>query len=209
VDALRACPPDVWIAVDDFFRFMIASHYRFEVTREPWDLYISDAEYGSLGYDGFHDWNILQGRYVLAFLFEYVALLGLIDVAYIDPNRARRDFSNLWGVDDLTFLSRYDGLRYLRINTLGAWILGLRDRYTPSEPEKREIFKVLPTMDVVAVDVLQPGDRLFLDQIGKQTSDMVWRLQRERILEACERGYAVSEIITGVVLFSEACATRL
>jgi hypothetical protein len=33
----------------------------------------------SLGYSGFADWPILEGRYTLAVLFEYAATLGLID----------------------------------------------------------------------------------------------------------------------------------
>jgi hypothetical protein len=39
--ALEHCPVGRWVQVDDFFRFMIAVALRFEVTREPWDLYIS------------------------------------------------------------------------------------------------------------------------------------------------------------------------
>jgi hypothetical protein len=62
----------------------------------------------------------LQLRYLLCFLFEYVAALGIIDVAYIEPNGARNDFRNLWGADDLEFLSRYDGLVYFRLTPLGA-----------------------------------------------------------------------------------------
>lgn len=50
----------------------------FEITRDPWNLYICESGYGSLGYEGFHDWKILQARYALCLLFEYVATLGLL-----------------------------------------------------------------------------------------------------------------------------------
>ena len=86
-EALKQCPVGSWVMVDDFFRFMIAAELRFEVTREPWDLYISDPQYGSLGYDGYHDWEIVQGRYALCLLFEYAATLGLIDVAVCQSDR--------------------------------------------------------------------------------------------------------------------------
>ena len=62
---------------------------------------IGDPNYGSLGYSGFGDWHIVQERYLLAFLFEYVATLGLIDIVYIPPSNARPNYSDLWGVDDL------------------------------------------------------------------------------------------------------------
>ena len=123
--ALPQCPVGRWVKVDDFFRFMVAAGHDFEVTREPWDLYISDPHDGSLGYEGFHDWELLQGRYALCLLFEYAATLGLIDVAYVAPAGVRRDFRSLWGTDDLDFLSRYDGLLYFRLNPLGAYCLGL------------------------------------------------------------------------------------
>jgi hypothetical protein len=118
--ALKQCPVGSWVKVDDFLRFMIAAGFNFEVTREPWDLYIADPQYGSLGYEGYHDWEILQGRYVFCLLFEYAATLGMIDVAYVNPAGVRLDFQKMWGTDDLEYLSRYDGLIYFRLNALGA-----------------------------------------------------------------------------------------
>ena len=57
------------MAFDAFSRFMRAAGHRFVVTRDAWTLYIADPHYGSLGYEGFGGWNILQERYMLAFLF--------------------------------------------------------------------------------------------------------------------------------------------
>src|SRR3989442_3928132 len=89
--------------------------------------YQSDPHDGSLGYEGFHDWELLQGRYALCLLFEYAATLGLIDVAYVAPAGVRRDFRSLWGTEDLDFLSRYDRLLYFRLNPLAAYYLGLAE----------------------------------------------------------------------------------
>ena len=191
-EALGVVPPGAWISVDVFSRYMITNDYHFEVARDPWDLYISDPHYGSLGYDGYHDWHILQAGFILTFIFEYASTLGLIDVAFVDPNSTRRDFHDMWGADDLTFLSRYDGLRYFRINALGAWCLGLADRYTATEPEKRAVFNVLPMMD-----------RLFVEQIAKQTSDNVWKLSSDQILTICEQGQSISEIVSRLAAVSE------
>jgi len=65
----------------------------------------------------------VEGRYALCVLFEYAATLGLIDVAYADPRGARDDYRALWGGDELSCLSRYDGLSALRVNELGAAVL--------------------------------------------------------------------------------------
>ncbi len=119
--ALRHCPVGAWVKVDELGRFMRAEDMDFSVCHDPWRLYISDAHYGALGYQGFHDWEILQLRYLLTLLFEYAAPLGMIDVAFITPEGARKDFRDMWGIDDLRFLSRYDGLVYFRLTELGAY----------------------------------------------------------------------------------------
>ena len=93
--------------------------------RGLWRLYLVDPQYGSLGYAGYADWPILEGRYTLAVLFEYAGTLGLVDLDYTDPVGARDDYHGNWGADDLDYLSRYDGLRAVRLNALGAYALGL------------------------------------------------------------------------------------
>jgi hypothetical protein len=192
-EALANCPPHEWIAFDEFSRFMRASGFKFEVARNSWALYITDPNYGSLGYEGYGGWHILQERYLMAFLFEYAATLGLIDVAYIHPSGARSDY-NQWGTDDLDCLSRYDGLLYLRVNGLGAWCLGLTEEYIPSPLEERQALKALPNMEIVATGLLLPGDTLVLEQFAEQTSDAVWRIDQARLLEAVEQGHAIDRM---------------
>lgn len=193
VHALEACPAHEWIALDEFSRFMRASGYTFEVSRDLWSLYISDLHYGSLGYSGYGEWHVVQVRYILAFLFEYAATMGLIDVAYIHPSGARKDYDQ-WGTDDLDCLSRYDGLLHIRVNGLGAWCLGLADEYEPSPLQVRQVLKVLPNMEIVETEPLSPGDVLILEQFAERTSDVVWQIQRTRLLEAVEGGHSVTNM---------------
>lgn len=195
VDALAECSVGSWAPFERFSRFMQASNFNFEVTRDPWELYIEDANYGSLGHHGYHDWRILQERYILCLLFEYAATMGLIDVAYIDPHGARRNFLDLWGVDDLDFLSRYDGLLYFRLNPLGAYCLGLTSDYAPSELEARGALTVLPNLQIQSTgDALSPDEMLLLDTYAEHESDDVWRLSRDRVLTAVENGHQIAEL---------------
>ncbi|MBI3891487.1 MAG: hypothetical protein HY303_08160 [Candidatus Wallbacteria bacterium] len=162
---LRGCPPARWIEVDELSRHMQASGAVFEVARDLGRLYISDAHYGSLSYAGFGGWSILQGRYLLALLFEYAATLGLVDVAYTGPADARDDFRENWGVDELEFLSRYDGLSCFRINALGAFVLGLSAGYEAAAPSDSSsgLLRVLPNLDVVTSgQTFDHGDEAFL-----------------------------------------------
>jgi hypothetical protein len=120
--AVGSLPAGTWVQVDDLFTQMRRSGLDPTVERNArslWRLYLADPQYGSLGYAGYHGWEILQGRYTLAVLFEYAATLGLLDVAFTDPAGAREDFGHIWGADDLAYLSRYDGLTAVRVNDPG------------------------------------------------------------------------------------------
>ncbi len=193
-DALAQCPVGRWVRFDDFSRFMQAASFDFDVTRNPWNLYLLEPGYGDLGYDGSHDWHILQGRYLLCLLFEYAATLGLIDVAYIDPRGAREDYTHMWGADDLEFLSRYDGLQYFRLNPLGAYCLGLADAYESSAPPARAALTVFPGLWLQAGAPLSPEERLLLDTYADAEADGVWRLSRDKTLSALESGHDADEL---------------
>jgi hypothetical protein len=195
-EALKKCPVGSWVKFDDFARFMRAANFDFEVTRQPWELYISDPHYGSLGYEGYHEWEILQGRYTLCLLFEHAATLGLIDVAYLEPAGVRKDFRDIWGSDDLEFLSRYDGLIYFRLNPLGAYCLGLTEEYVPAQKiQVRAALRVLPSLRVYVLgEALSPDEALLLETYAEKESDELWQLSREKALIAVESGHQIAEL---------------
>lgn len=195
VQVLSDCPPGKWIKIEELFRLLRASDLDFSISRNSWKLYISMPQYGHFADRGESTWQLLEGRYLLAFLFEYVATLGLVDVAYISPVRARNDLRLHWGTDDYSCLSRYDGLLYVRINPLGAWCLGLAPEYKPAPVAVRRILRVLPNLDVVASDPpLGPAEALLLDRFAERTSEAVWHLTAAKILAAVEEGLTVAEL---------------
>ncbi|WP_432981266.1 helicase-associated domain-containing protein [Dactylosporangium sp. CA-233914] len=197
--ALVGCPVGEWVPVDDLFTTMSSGGLSPTVARSErglWRLYITDPEYGSLGYAGFADWPVLEGRYTLAVLFEYAGTLGLFDLDYTDPVGARDDFRDNWGTDDLDYLSRYDGLRAVRLNALGAYVLGLTGKYAaPSNVDRvRQTLKVLPNLDIVVTGDLPPADRLMLDTYAAQTSDRVWALREASLLAALDAGRGLDQL---------------
>ena len=196
VAALALCPPGEWIGVDDLFAAMHRADLSPTVARSErglWKLYLGDPEYGSLGYAGFHDWPILEGRYTLAVLFEYAATLGLLDVDYVSPAHARDDFRQMWGADWIDALSRYDGLRAVRLTALGAYAAGLTTTYTPTTASADRTLQVLPHHDIVATADLAPADRLVLDAFATRTSDRVWTVSTTSLLAAVDAGRAPGE----------------
>jgi hypothetical protein len=182
-DALRdCCPPGRWVAIDELFRHMLFRGHRFEVSENTWVLYFTDQNYGSLGMNGADGFEILQGRYILAYLFEYLATLGMIDVAYTSPYDARSDYDDAWGADEFAFLSRYDGLRYIRLNALGAYCLGLAETYEPALPKRPPLCSIGADLLLTLKREPEPAERLALEQIAKPLSATLWHLDPDAVL---------------------------
>lgn len=195
IDGLSECPAGVWFTADDFFRFLRATSRDFVLARQVYELYIAEHYYGNLGDESGRLWEMLQGRYILAVLLEYAAVMGLLDVGLVPPQGARNDFRDRWGADDLTCLSRYDGLTYLRINPFGAWCLGLAEKYEPPVVARVEALRMLPNLDVVATQSPpDAADRLLLDRFAEPQSEAVWRLSEPRVMQVLEEGGALDEL---------------
>ena len=95
--------------------------------------------------------------------------------------------------DDPTMLSLF--FPPFRINELGAWCLGQNQHYQPEEVVARKTWRVLPNHDVVSSELNpNPVDVMFLDKVADRTSDLVWRLDREKTLTAVENGLAIEAI---------------
>jgi hypothetical protein len=126
VGGLAALTPGAWTGVGKVLAILRAQQPPLVATRSLralWRLYLTDSYHGSLGHVGPRAWDVVEGRYALCVLFEYAATAGLIDVAYTGASGARDDYRALWGADQLSCLSRYDGLTAVRVNELGAAIL--------------------------------------------------------------------------------------
>jgi hypothetical protein len=196
---LREAQAGSWVSLEDLSRFMQASGRRFSLHRDPWRLYISDAQYGSLGYDGFHGWNILEERYLRVVLFEILATLGMVDLAHIPPGEARSDFFHIRGTDELSFLSRYDGLFHFRITPLGKYLLELDTSYQPSSEAKAPSKARLSSEGGLVLreeEGLDEADRASLIGVAKEKrgGSGRWTLSLESVLQSVEQGRAVENL---------------
>ena len=189
-DALALCPHRGVVSVDDLAKFMIAMSLGFEVTRSPGTLYVDDPHYGRLYGESATRWGVLQDRYLLCFLFEYVATLGFIDVAFVPPDGARRRPWEPTGYFEGAFLTRYDGLKFFRLTALGAYCLAMTDEYEPETPSTSTPLSVFPDLRIVVQGGhLDHEERAFLRNCAdEEEPDSVWRLSTERMLKAVETG---------------------
>src|SRR5690606_21536337 len=134
-------------------------------------------------------------RYLRVLLMEYLATMGLLDVAYVYPSDVPSDFYDLWGADDLPYLSRYDGLLYFRLNALGAYILGQTKQFTPGAPVPRS--ELTYAGDGLITDPEQsllPADRLYLERFAKRRAPSEWTISLDTLTSAVEAGINPSHI---------------
>jgi hypothetical protein len=192
VAALSDCPVGQWIKYTEFCRYIQAAGYELVVARSLDNLTIngSSNEYYETVF------SLVEARYLSCFLFEYAATLGLVDVSFLHPDDGHINFNE--GEDrsyyDDEAMSRYDGLAYFRLTPLGAYILGKADRYTPAVLPQKQILRILPNLEVVAIEELSRADRLNLDSYLQTVSDSVWKLDSAKLLNAISQGRNVNDL---------------
>jgi len=196
VGALEGCPVDRWISINHFSSYMLAQGLEFEVSKNLWKLYLCDSQYGSLGYGGSGDWDTVQLRYIFAFIFEYAATLGIIDIAYVHPKGACNNYQDQWGADDLEWLSRYDGLRAIRLTKLGAYCLGINDHFKSTQPDTSLQLEILPNLGIrILSGIPTPAEKILLETWSEAVDENSWRLEPQRSRDAVERGQNPQDFI--------------
>lgn len=200
-DGLETLSLGQWVMVEEFYRAMRARGDDCEVCEEDGALFIGERQYGTLyGYG-----PALALTYLKIVLFEALAVMGLVNVAYAPPHWIRPGFRDAWGIDDLPFISRADGVFAFALTGLGAHWLGLNESYTPPQPPSRALYRVLPNHDIVVLgaEAFTAADKAMLERIAIQTSDAVWKLDRTRLLDTMSGGATAKELRDEVARSSE------
>ena len=192
-ESMSGWPLDKWVDFDEAARYVQASGNGFEVTEADHTLYFGELQYGMLSGQG----PEIDRQYMRAFLLESLATLGLIDVAYAYPHSLWPELGDSWGIDELSFCSRYDGLLYVRVNALGAYCLGMVAAYDLPIQQTADTFQVLPNREIVILTSKQPSaaDRHMLELFAARKSDLVWELDGGRILNHLESGGSVEDVL--------------
>ena len=124
-----------------------------------------------------------------ALFLESFATLGLLDVGYVHPHHLWPDLRDSWGIDDMRFCGRYDGLLYVRLNPLGTYAFGYTDRYEVRAEAGPKLLHLLPNLEIhLATDTLNPADHACLELMAAPQGERIWVLDAERILSHTEAG---------------------
>ncbi|WP_332396288.1 hypothetical protein [Vibrio metschnikovii] len=187
-ETLKACPVGEWIAFTDFMRLMAVKGHDYLVTEDTSFLYIGDAHYGRI-----YEEASLTNAHTRCLMMEYFASLGMIDIAYIDPEEASDEYYNSIGQFDLDYLSMYDGLQYLRLTDLGAYILGLTADHTATPDTKTSVL-LLTKLRIQFLSSPTSSERVFLINYADELVNDVWQLSKNRMLAYIENGGDLQEL---------------
>ncbi len=205
---LRTLPLMKWIAPDEFYKFMVASKQKFEVCKDFESLirlyFIYPDMEEMLGI--INHWRAIELRYLYVLIFEYMATLGIVDIAYTLPSLTeedkKSDLSSLTyydknNISPYSYLSIYDGLRYFRINKLGAYILGMEKEFK-YETQIQKFIQILPNMEIVIVkkDNLPFTFVNFLEDFTEKTGDYIYKITRNSILKGLENNISLEEMFS-------------
>ena len=195
-DTLALLPVGAWVHIDELFRYLRASGHNFEIAHDVWRLYVGGSpDWGSMGRSHAFTWELLQGRYVMVFLMEYAATLGLLDLAYTTPDNARpEELFDLYGMAAHDSFSPYDGLTFVRLNPLGAYCLGLTDRYQPAASALAAALSA-NGQEVRPMQPLPSSTELYLDRIAERTPDG-WTMSLDSLQRAATEGLLPQDVRT-------------
>lgn len=186
-----------WISVFNFIDFIIMNGDFFDIVKKPEyikvdtdNYYIHDNDY----YEKY--WFAVNGRFIMAFLMEYAASIGIVDIKITRPWYSHRKKQHaLILYNKYSCLSRYDGLQYFRITPLGEYVLGNKGSYEGIPIKEEDLFNVLPNLDLIlSTNNISPTDRNFIDMIAEKTSDRVWKISKDKILGCIENGLDIDSI---------------
>ena len=189
IDTLKHCPIGEWVALNDFLRLMTVTNNFFNVTLNPSYLYIGDSTYGRLNDDTF-----LTDVYTRCLLMEYFATLGLIDIAYVEPENAQNNYFDEWMMDDLEYLSSYDGLKHLRLTKLGAYVLGVTESYTETFASTQTSISLLPKHGVKFLQQPTSSEKFFMLSYADEIANDEWQLSTNKLLSHLENGGELADV---------------
>ncbi|MFP4173527.1 MAG: hypothetical protein ACLFV4_11510 [Candidatus Hydrogenedentota bacterium] len=194
---VAACPVGEWVEIDSFLRYFAGEFPHFTLGYEVRTGFSRFARPEFENEPSGYDWRLVEGRYIMGLIAGYFATLGLVDVAYTDPQWARNDYQEHFFIGARNYLSIFEGLRAFRLNTLGAYVFGVTDTYEHEAYRGATPLRVLATHEIIVNDsyALDPADELFLERIAKPSGDHTWRLDKKNLIEAIEDGVTKEDAV--------------
>lgn len=196
--ALNRFKPGEWVPVEEFFKTIKLQGHNFVV--EPGGrVSIQVAGFGLLdAASEYTRWQAVNGQYILVVLMEYLASFGVIDLGCVDPKKSGYPLGSL-ETYVVRPLSRYDGLKFIRLTPLGAYLLGKTHEYTQSttiEPQPLLEYGENLHLLLRRAQALNPNDRLLMERFSVRLGENLYRLDPQRTLLSFEEGLKLDDALS-------------
>ncbi len=198
LNTLCCLPFGVWLDVEDVFRASLITGNHFDVETTSHSQIFTGA-YGHwnnapLGRtDSEVYWRVVKCQVMLVMMFESLASFGLLDVAYL-PSNSRVYYKGLHAPSGLhgVACSHCEGLRFIRVNPLGAYLLRQANSYAGPVALQAAgpALRVLPNQQVMLM-ARRPGSAAghpVLTKFCDRDSDDAYRLSADKLLRLFEAG---------------------
>ena len=187
---LRALQPGLWYSVHKLLDYC---HYREIdldiVDRSTAANYLSvDIRYdGGYQYDMYRTAEISASIYQEALLCPFfkgfmflLAAFGIVDIAYNYPKNERIQKK------ERDYLSVFDGLQYIRLTPLGAFIAGLKKDYAFKGETERATLVLDDKRLLINLDGKDRLKTMILGQLADKISENCFRVTSGSFLKACD-----------------------
>ncbi|MBN2008258.1 hypothetical protein JW960_02805 [candidate division KSB1 bacterium] len=138
-------------------------------------------------------YNDILFRPMIKSWFFLFAALGLVDIAYEEPcNENHR-------IMEQPYLTVYDGLKYVRLNEFGKYIVGLNDNYKFESDDETQI-----TLDQKRLMITVEGsarlERMILDRFADKIGENYYKISYQSFLQDC---LSVNDIKNKISIFKD------
>ena len=196
---LKALPVSQWVSFENIEKYCFYREIYFNVVeRKNYgnDLYFNKKYRGSFS-GGYERVYIREGQYKDAVIVPFLktmmflfATFGILDVAYDVPENP------LLQERDNPYLSLFDGVHYVRLTPLGAYILGLKKKYDAVVQE--EIANVL--LDdkrlIMTMEGRDPLKAMVIEKLADQISENCYKVNYQSFLKECSTKKDIKQKIT-------------
>lgn len=202
---IKELPIDKWISVQNlvfycFYRDLDINIFDLENSTNY--LYFEELKTGASKYTFTQKTNLKQDNYidvilnpvVKGFLF-LLASVGILDLAYDTP------VNHTYRQKNIEYLSPFDGAKYVKLNTFGAYVLEKNNDFVLElnniEEDAVNLLQIELNHDFLIMNVegKEKFKTVFIEKIAKKLADNLYQVTEETFLSSCNNYEEVKEKI--------------
>ena len=192
VEVLEELESGMLVSVDNIIKSILFQDKFYELIdiQDVKDyIYINEANYERTritNYDRYRDYIVIP--FIKSFFF-LLGTLGIFELYYNMPD----EDSYLYLKNG--YLSKYDGLQYIRLTKLGEYVLGKRESYEFKKVTEES--EILLDEEHLIITLLgdAPTKTMFLERIGQKIASNKYKVTKESFLRNLEENSSLQERI--------------